>query len=155
MSDIKNNGYSGVYLLLDDGVTVYVGQSEDVYKRIAQHKNEGVKQFNSFSFIPASSDDLDDLERMYILRLNPKYNILINGLVSIENLLVRVKSFTDRDISMSMLKGAIKQLNIPEILFKGRRLYKRSNDGVLAFASVVIADGGKFNEDFMAICREE
>ena len=61
----------GVYFLLDQDEIVYVGQSVNVYARIAQHQD---KKFDRYAFISCSVDALDKLESIYIHYLRPKLN---------------------------------------------------------------------------------
>jgi len=65
---------SGVYFLYRDGVVVYVGQAVDVRRRIGVHIGEGVKVFDSVSFVPCAQSGLLALEKQYIERLQPEYN---------------------------------------------------------------------------------
>lgn len=62
---------TGVYFLVDSGKVVYVGQSVNVYARIAQHHD---KVFDSFAFIPCEKDMLNALESLYIHVLRPPLN---------------------------------------------------------------------------------
>ena len=67
---------TGVYFLIDSGKVVYVGQSVNVYARIAQHHD---KVFDSFAFIPCAKDMLDSLESLYIHVLHPPLNSEMHG----------------------------------------------------------------------------
>lgn len=67
-------GVPGVYFLISDGAVVYVGQSVNVYARIATHKREGVKEFDRFAFVPCKASKLDKLESLYIHCLRPPLN---------------------------------------------------------------------------------
>ena len=62
---------TGVYFLVDGNKVVYVGQSVNVYSRIAQHHS---KAFDSFAFIPCKKEILDSLESLYIHILRPPLN---------------------------------------------------------------------------------
>jgi len=62
---------TGVYFLIDSGRVVYVGQSVNVYARIASHND---KVFDSFAFIPCDKNVLDSLESLYIHILRPALN---------------------------------------------------------------------------------
>jgi hypothetical protein len=57
--------------LIDSGKVVYVGQSVNVYARIASHHD---KVFDSFAFIPCDKKILDSLESLYIHTLRPALN---------------------------------------------------------------------------------
>lgn len=65
----------GVYLLRREQSVVYVGQSQNVYKRIVQHMERAPFNFDSFSFMECVNSD----ERM---QLEAK---LINDMEPIEN----------------------------------------------------------------------
>jgi hypothetical protein len=67
---------TGVYFLIDSGKVVYVGQSVNVYARIASHHD---KVFDSFAFIPCDKKILDSLESVYIHTLRPALNGNIQG----------------------------------------------------------------------------
>jgi hypothetical protein len=62
---------TGVYFLIDSGKVVYVGQSVNIYARIASHHD---KVFDSFAFIPCNKKTLDSLESLYIHTLRPALN---------------------------------------------------------------------------------
>jgi hypothetical protein len=60
----------GVYFLCHGNKVVYVGQSSNPSARIAQHQAD--KQFNRVFMIP--TNNLDEVETMYIKKFKPKYN---------------------------------------------------------------------------------
>jgi hypothetical protein len=62
---------SGVYFLVQDQEVVYVGQSVNVYSRIAQHVD---KKFDKYAFVPCEAELLDRLESLYIHTLKPRFN---------------------------------------------------------------------------------
>lgn len=68
---------SGIYFLCHGSDVVYVGQSSCVVARVATHINEDIKQFdlNRVFFLPTPSQALDSVEREFIKRLKPKYNV--------------------------------------------------------------------------------
>ena len=64
---------SGVYFLFDKDELVYVGCSNDIFKRIIQH--EGKKVFDSYSYIELSNEEEIMLcEGVLIDKYIPKYN---------------------------------------------------------------------------------
>jgi hypothetical protein len=67
----------GVYLLLSNGIIVYVGQSANCHARIGTHFKEGGKVFDSYHIIECAEKELDDLETQYIGRFMPQYNVVI------------------------------------------------------------------------------
>ncbi|TZG24879.1 GIY-YIG nuclease family protein [Sphingomonas montanisoli] len=65
---------SGVYLLLLDGVVVYVGQAVDMRRRIGQHISDGLKDFDAVAFFRYRPDQLAKRERALIIKYAPRYN---------------------------------------------------------------------------------
>lgn len=66
----------GVYFLLQDDEIVYVGSSTNVNSRLATHIGEKRKQFNKIFFFKTAN--YIQLEKEYIKKFNPKYNIIHN-----------------------------------------------------------------------------
>ena len=62
---------SGVYFLIDNNEVVYVGQSVNIYARIAQHTD---KRFTHYAVIPCQPESLNKLESLYIHLLTPRLN---------------------------------------------------------------------------------
>lgn len=68
----------GIYFLLKKGRVVYVGQSVNVFGRIAQHSNS--KNFDSIAWVACEKSNLDKLESLYIHTLRPPLNgVMANG----------------------------------------------------------------------------
>lgn len=65
---------AGIYFLYQDDELVYIGQSVNVFGRIAQHI--GKKQFNQFSWLSCERADLNELEHRAITKFQPKLNKL-------------------------------------------------------------------------------
>lgn len=63
----------GVYFLYDGEELVYIGQSDNIYRRIGQHISEGVKRFDSFCFYEVGEERII-LESYLISKFQPKYN---------------------------------------------------------------------------------
>ena len=93
---------SGVYFLVARNKIVYVGQSTNVFARVASHINENKKQFDSCSFIKCNPRTLNVLESLYIHTLKPKYNFDKSGRlitpINISNLLESIDS-ANRNVS--------------------------------------------------------
>ena len=70
--NIKINVVRGIYFLFRNEKIVYVGQSEDIFKRVHNHLNS--KIFDSWNFIEFQSEDLNEIEANYILLYKPEYN---------------------------------------------------------------------------------
>lgn len=63
----------GVYFLFDKGELVYIGESDNLFRRIGQHIYEKRKVFDAFEIYPCA--DRKRLEGFLIRLLHPKYNI--------------------------------------------------------------------------------
>jgi hypothetical protein len=72
--DISKFNTSGVYFLYDASAVIYAGQAIDLVARIKSHSSLGKIPFDSFSWIQAPLDELNDLEAYYIFTLDPIYN---------------------------------------------------------------------------------
>ena len=65
---------AGVYFLIRDYEVIYVGQTDNLLRRLYQHQRDG-RKFSSFAFIPCERECLNDLEQTYITLLLPKHNM--------------------------------------------------------------------------------
>ena len=63
----------GVYFLYDKDELVYIGQSDNLYRRIGQHIAEKTKKFDRFELYP--TEDRVRLEGFLINMFKPRYNI--------------------------------------------------------------------------------
>jgi hypothetical protein len=63
----------GIYFLIADDELKYVGQSINVEARVAVHKNE--RDFDRWYWVPCSSYQLNKMERLYIDRFLPPWNM--------------------------------------------------------------------------------
>jgi hypothetical protein len=75
---IQRTAVCGVYFLIDLGQVVYVGQSENLHKRLSDHIRQKEKQFDSFHFVECHPALINELEHSYIASLQPKYNALVD-----------------------------------------------------------------------------
>ncbi len=64
----------GVYFLWFGDEVVYVGQAENMRRRIGEHMSAGVKNFDGVSCVPCATDKLQKLERHYIQVMTPRFN---------------------------------------------------------------------------------
>lgn len=69
----------GVYFLYKCGELVYIGQSDNVYRRIGQHIAEKKKDFDDFRIY--ETDDYIRLESFLIGMFHPKYNQTIGNTI--------------------------------------------------------------------------
>lgn len=67
----------GIYFLIHERQIVYVGQSTNCHMRIGNHLNDPQKIFDSYFVIECKEHFLDDLESSYIIKFQPKYNLII------------------------------------------------------------------------------
>ena len=72
---------AGVYFLYDQGELVYVGQSNDIYRRISEHSHgrvkpgQTIKQFDEWKYIQCDDEELRcAVEYAFISYSHPKYN---------------------------------------------------------------------------------
>lgn len=61
-----------IYFLFNGNELVYIGKSDNVYKRIGDHIAEGSKKFDRWEYIETYDNEL--LEAHLISILKPKYN---------------------------------------------------------------------------------
>jgi len=66
---------TGVYFLLRENVVVYVGQAVSVLRRVHDHLAEGLKKFDAVAWLAVPPAQMHRVEREWIQRLRPEYNI--------------------------------------------------------------------------------
>ena len=69
---INKTMMSGVYFLIQENEIVYVGQSVNIFARVATHIQQ--KEFDSYAFLECPPDKLIIYESLYIHSLRPKLN---------------------------------------------------------------------------------
>ncbi len=80
-------GRSGIYFLIKNKKVVYVGQSNNVIRRIGKHIEDSIKKFDAVTYIEIKDKykaDMGHIEWTYIQRLQPEYNKQHNG-TSLDN----------------------------------------------------------------------
>lgn len=70
---------SGVYFLFHGNQLVYVGQSVDVISRVHNHRVENIKKFTNFAHFECNRKMMDEIEKFYIYKFQPRYNIIHKG----------------------------------------------------------------------------
>jgi len=73
-TEIEKYFVSCIYFLKFEGVTVYVGMTRNLVKRITSHLLDRQKVFDEVEFIETEQDNLSESEKYYIETLTPKYN---------------------------------------------------------------------------------
>ncbi|UII80022.1 hypothetical protein [Flagellimonas sp. CMM7] len=72
----KKPKINGLYFLISSKVIVYIGSGNDVYKRIAAHKQTRVKRFSKYFILETKEKALQlyNMETEYIAKWKPIYN---------------------------------------------------------------------------------
>lgn len=70
---IGSEKIKGCYLLWDNGIVVYVGQSTNIWARVGVHLASPIKKFDGFSYCEIEGN-LNDAEAELIVRYKPKFN---------------------------------------------------------------------------------
>jgi hypothetical protein len=65
---------SGIYFLIAAGEVMYVGQSINIFHRIARHIRDG-RRFDAVSFISCLPESMNELEGLYIAAMVPRWNV--------------------------------------------------------------------------------
>lgn len=73
--DIKNN-FSAIYFLLNNDEVIYIGKGINIYNRIKFHIKDENKIFNKIKYKKCNAEELNFLENYYILKYQPKKNIM-------------------------------------------------------------------------------
>lgn len=81
-SSVGFSQITGVYFLIKETEIVYIGQSINCPKRIAEHTKD--KDFDNFTIIKCERDELDILESLYIFKFEPKLNKVFTGSRNLE-----------------------------------------------------------------------
>lgn len=67
----------GIYFLFDKDELVYVGESDNIYRRVGQHIYKKDKKFDRFEIYPTR--ERKKLEGFLIRTLTPKYNVAVGA----------------------------------------------------------------------------
>lgn len=87
--DVTAMFHAGVYALTWRNKVVYVGKSNNILRRLHEHRMNGARnrglypwepksnkmQFDGMQYIPLRLDELDRVERQMINRYRPRYNV--------------------------------------------------------------------------------
>jgi len=86
----------GIYFMVDGGTIVYVGQSNDIYMRISQHKD---KKYEYVLYLEYPENELNDRENEYIVGFNPKYNKTHKAMIALNKYRLYHSALTKPQIS--------------------------------------------------------
>jgi len=78
-NSLSMTNFCGVYFLIKEQSIVYVGQSVNLFSRVATHATE--KDFDSIAYILCDKSMLDKLESLYIHTLRPELNGVNHGII--------------------------------------------------------------------------
>ena len=67
----------GIYFLINENEIVYIGKARHPYRRIPDHKYNGIS-FDSVFILNSEKDKLTEIEKQYITHYKPKYNKMHN-----------------------------------------------------------------------------
>ena len=101
----------GIYWLLKYNEIVYVGQSENIYKRVYQHND---KEFDSWSYKEVLEENLNELESNLIIKIRPKLNKTIpqnEKFISVDSIKISYK------LTLSNVKKIIKDNTLKTFCF--------------------------------------
>ncbi len=119
-----DGSFSGVYFLfsgMDDEI-VYVGSSKDILSRLIQHRKEGEKEFDGYTWITCATTEMEQLELNYILLLRPKYNRVLPRMTGLYNL-KKIAADHGDEWRVSRIKQWMKGREITPVIYNGRKFY--------------------------------
>lgn len=64
----------GIYFLIKNNEIVYVGKSVCIEARVAAHRSKGEKAFDNVIYFECPEEEVDQIEKILIGKLQPKYN---------------------------------------------------------------------------------
>ena len=95
---------TGVYMLIDHGEIVYIGQSANIQQRINSHKKD--KQFDDVRIIDCNKIDRRIVERDLIHKHSPKYNKCQHKSVpNLDGVTIRFNITDEENKKLMKLKG--------------------------------------------------
>lgn len=75
------DGPTGIYFLFKRDKCIYIGQSRRIHQRVQEHRfaPRHKKDFDSYTWVLCTPEELDELERFYINAVKPELNITFTG----------------------------------------------------------------------------
>ena len=109
----------GIYFLFDGSTLVYIGQSENIFKRVPIHLE--TKKFDSWNYIEFVEDDLNILQAEYILKYRPKCNASIpkNNRWMSQSLIKEIHNIGKVETNKMILNNEVEY-----IIFRGTKYIK-------------------------------
>ena len=86
----------GIYFLWDNEELVYIGQSNDIIKRLIDHRDDERKSFTDYSYIETDRP-LKDVETFLIQLYSPRDNLQYNIPNDLSEL-IQVFNLTEQDV---------------------------------------------------------
>lgn len=113
--------HPGIYFLVKAGEIVYVGQSVHVHVRIHSHIN--AKDFDEAYYFECDKEDLDEIERILIRALSPKYNVTHNDVATygenVHDLPRSINTKTQQEIEKRIRAGYYNKRTIKALVDSG------------------------------------
>lgn len=116
-----NSSKSGIYFLLKGEEVVYVGKATNFIDRLIAHIDD--KDFDSYSVVECSKDEIDELETEYIYEYMPIYNKTINSgdmLVSAKKLNLGSEYLENQEIKGKIING-VAYFKIDDLKLNGKK----------------------------------
>lgn len=66
-----------IYFLYNGEEIVYIGKSSNPYARLNRHSNGRIMDFEKIAVLDVMAEEMDHLERLYIRKFKPKYNLYL------------------------------------------------------------------------------
>jgi len=69
---------SCVYFLMQGSNVVYIGQTDNLARRLGEHLDEGVKEWDVIEVVECSNKQhMDEVEQVAIQKMRPFYNVIL------------------------------------------------------------------------------
>src|SRR5690606_423203 len=98
---------SGVYFLIHKERIVYVGKSNDFFKRLKHHRSNLQMKFDRYSILECECEEtMLEMETKYIRKLMPIYNIDNNPLaesdINLAKMMIMEEDLEDKNLSKTI-----------------------------------------------------
>ena len=114
--DLSNEIYY-IYFLLKNNKVVYVGQTNNIFNRIKEHKKN--KDFDNVAYITTTKNKVNYLENYYIIKYEPFYNELSTNSKCMSSAYIIKKireNYNQKEVSFEEIIQFIKKSEYKDIL---------------------------------------
>lgn len=115
---VRKPAIPAVYFLINHyNKIVYIGSTEDVYQRIISHRQNLKLHFNQwFHIVVEDKEERQELERQYIARHTPKYNLKDNP-IAVQEMELAISLLSEEEQrKLQERNGLISRERVEEIL---------------------------------------